>query len=59
MKLGEERELIIPAEEGYGANGFPAWGIVYTIFSKNLTSKSKANSHNFQSFFVKLVYCND
>eukprot|EP00999_Lentomonas_sp_LEN2_P001663 NODE_2742_length_511_cov_36.080729_g2692_i0.p1 GENE.NODE_2742_length_511_cov_36.080729_g2692_i0~~NODE_2742_length_511_cov_36.080729_g2692_i0.p1 ORF type:complete len:117 (-),score=25.38 NODE_2742_length_511_cov_36.080729_g2692_i0:85-435(-) len=27
MKLGEERELIIPAEEGYGSNGFPAWGI--------------------------------
>merc|ERR1719163_91697 len=27
MKVGEERELIIPAEEGYGANGFPAWGI--------------------------------
>eukprot|EP00035_Acanthoeca_spectabilis_P020244 m.431837 g.431837 ORF g.431837 m.431837 type:complete len:118 (+) comp17354_c0_seq1:81-434(+) len=27
MKLGEERELVIPAHEGYGANGFPAWGI--------------------------------
>ncbi|KAL1503983.1 hypothetical protein AB1Y20_010399 [Prymnesium parvum] len=27
MKLGETRELIIPAEEGYGAAGFPAWGI--------------------------------
>merc|ERR1712224_886652 len=27
MQLGEERELIIPAKEGYGAGGFPAWGI--------------------------------
>mmetsp|Transcript_25044 Transcript_25044/g.27766 ORF Transcript_25044/g.27766 Transcript_25044/m.27766 type:complete len:122 (+) Transcript_25044:27-392(+) len=26
-KLGEARELIIPAKEGYGAGGFPAWGI--------------------------------
>ena len=26
-KVGEERELIIPAHEGYGAKGFPAWGI--------------------------------
>merc|ERR1711865_619482 len=27
MHLGEVRELIIPAHEGYGAGGFPAWGI--------------------------------
>merc|ERR1712224_893911 len=27
MLEGEERELIIPADEGYGAAGFPAWGI--------------------------------
>eukprot|EP00658_Telonema_sp_P-2_P010501 TRINITY_DN13957_c0_g1_i1.p1 TRINITY_DN13957_c0_g1~~TRINITY_DN13957_c0_g1_i1.p1 ORF type:complete len:136 (+),score=39.33 TRINITY_DN13957_c0_g1_i1:162-569(+) len=27
MKVGEVRMLDIPAEEGYGANGFPAWGI--------------------------------
>ena len=27
MKVGEERQLIIPAHEGYGAAGFPAWGI--------------------------------
>lgn len=27
MRLGEVRRLQIPAEEGYGANGFPAWGI--------------------------------
>jgi U3 small nucleolar RNA-associated protein 21 len=27
MKIGEERELLIPAHEGYGAAGFPAWGI--------------------------------
>merc|ERR1712070_31450 len=27
MKIGEVRELIIPAHEGYGAGGFPAWGI--------------------------------
>ena len=27
MTLGEVRELVIPADEGYGANGFPAWGI--------------------------------
>ena len=27
MKVGEARELIIPAHEGYGASGFPAWGI--------------------------------
>ena len=27
MKLGEIRKLKIPAHEGYGANGFPAWGI--------------------------------
>lgn len=27
MQIGEERELLIPAAEGYGAGGFPAWGI--------------------------------
>mmetsp|Transcript_9122 Transcript_9122/g.23849 ORF Transcript_9122/g.23849 Transcript_9122/m.23849 type:complete len:184 (+) Transcript_9122:54-605(+) len=27
MQVGEERRLIIPAEEGYGKGGFPAWGI--------------------------------
>jgi len=27
MEIGEVRELLIPAEEGYGAEGFPAWGI--------------------------------
>jgi len=27
MKIGEERKLLIPADEGYGAGGFPAWGI--------------------------------
>merc|ERR1711865_1339875 len=27
MHLGEVRKLTIPAHEGYGANGFPAWGI--------------------------------
>jgi len=27
MTIGEERELLIPADEGYGAAGFPAWGI--------------------------------
>lgn len=25
--VGESRKLDIPAEEGYGARGFPAWGI--------------------------------
>ena len=27
MKLGEKRQVIIPGHEGYGAAGFPAWGI--------------------------------
>merc|ERR1712126_512954 len=27
MQLGEERKLTIPASEGYGEGGFPAWGI--------------------------------
>merc|ERR1719473_1405262 len=27
MKLGEERKVTIPGHEGYGAQGFPAWGI--------------------------------
>eukprot|EP00518_Triparma_eleuthera_P003735 CAMPEP_0182453404 /NCGR_PEP_ID=MMETSP1319-20130603/481_1 /TAXON_ID=172717 /ORGANISM="Bolidomonas pacifica, Strain RCC208" /LENGTH=123 /DNA_ID=CAMNT_0024651335 /DNA_START=65 /DNA_END=436 /DNA_ORIENTATION=+ len=27
MKVGEERLLEIPAKEGYGEAGFPAWGI--------------------------------
>ena len=27
MAIGEVRKLKIPADEGYGARGFPAWGI--------------------------------
>lgn len=27
MQLGEVRDLNIPATEGYGVGGFPAWGI--------------------------------
>ena len=27
MLIGEERKLTIPAKEGYGEGGFPAWGI--------------------------------
>merc|ERR1712061_955916 len=27
MKLNEKRVVTIPGQEGYGANGFPAWGI--------------------------------
>ncbi|KAJ1456713.1 hypothetical protein M885DRAFT_439374 [Pelagophyceae sp. CCMP2097] len=27
MAIGETRQLEIPAHEGYGAGGFPAWGI--------------------------------
>ena len=27
MRVGEERVLVIPADEGYGQGGFPAWGI--------------------------------
>ena len=27
MKVGEKRKLDIPAAEGYGAQGFPAWDI--------------------------------
>ena len=27
MAIGETRKLRIPADEGYGARGFPAWGI--------------------------------
>mmetsp|Transcript_28038 Transcript_28038/g.58196 ORF Transcript_28038/g.58196 Transcript_28038/m.58196 type:complete len:118 (-) Transcript_28038:191-544(-) len=27
MQEGETRELLIPASEGYGDKGFPAWGI--------------------------------
>ena len=27
MHIGEVRKLDIPAAEGYGAGGFPAWGI--------------------------------
>eukprot|EP00992_Anisonema_acinus_P008395 TRINITY_DN4483_c0_g1_i1.p1 TRINITY_DN4483_c0_g1~~TRINITY_DN4483_c0_g1_i1.p1 ORF type:complete len:117 (+),score=29.96 TRINITY_DN4483_c0_g1_i1:61-411(+) len=27
MQVGESRKLIIPADEGYGQAGFPAWGI--------------------------------
>ena len=25
MKVGEVRDLTIPAKEGYGKGGFPAW----------------------------------
>merc|ERR1711915_420335 len=27
MQLGEIRQILIPAHEGYGEKGFPAWGI--------------------------------
>lgn len=27
MGVGEQRMLVIPADEGYGAGGFPQWGI--------------------------------
>lgn len=27
MKLNEKRLVVIPAHEGYGQGGFPAWGI--------------------------------
>eukprot|EP00448_Togula_jolla_P029488 CAMPEP_0170620756 /NCGR_PEP_ID=MMETSP0224-20130122/28228_1 /TAXON_ID=285029 /ORGANISM="Togula jolla, Strain CCCM 725" /LENGTH=116 /DNA_ID=CAMNT_0010946951 /DNA_START=42 /DNA_END=392 /DNA_ORIENTATION=+ len=27
MKVGEQRKLLIPADEGYGTGGFPAWNI--------------------------------
>mmetsp|Transcript_1957 Transcript_1957/g.5896 ORF Transcript_1957/g.5896 Transcript_1957/m.5896 type:complete len:121 (+) Transcript_1957:124-486(+) len=27
MRVGETRKINIPAHEGYGAGGFPAWGI--------------------------------
>ena len=27
MTVGEQRLVTIPADEGYGADGFPAWGI--------------------------------
>ena len=27
MRMGEVRRCVIPAEEGYGTAGFPAWGI--------------------------------
>mmetsp|Transcript_9223 Transcript_9223/g.16634 ORF Transcript_9223/g.16634 Transcript_9223/m.16634 type:complete len:227 (-) Transcript_9223:73-753(-) len=27
MKVGEQRQVVIPAKEGYGEGGFPAWGI--------------------------------
>eukprot|EP00756_Hemistasia_phaeocysticola_P008886 Hpha_TRINITY_DN14766_c0_g1::TRINITY_DN14766_c0_g1_i1::g.102379::m.102379 len=27
MKVGEKRRILIPAKEGYGEAGFPAWGI--------------------------------
>jgi len=27
MGVGETRELLIPANEGYGPDGFPDWGI--------------------------------
>eukprot|EP00929_Paragymnodinium_shiwhaense_P055848 TRINITY_DN27959_c0_g1_i1.p2 TRINITY_DN27959_c0_g1~~TRINITY_DN27959_c0_g1_i1.p2 ORF type:complete len:123 (-),score=33.33 TRINITY_DN27959_c0_g1_i1:380-748(-) len=28
MKIGEHREITIPAKEAYGEQGFPAWGII-------------------------------
>eukprot|EP00920_Eleutheroschizon_duboscqi_P024052 GHVT01059768.1.p1 GENE.GHVT01059768.1~~GHVT01059768.1.p1 ORF type:complete len:117 (+),score=30.29 GHVT01059768.1:273-623(+) len=27
MKMGEVRRIFIPAKQGYGASGFPAWNI--------------------------------
>ena len=32
-QVGEVRELIIPAKEGYGAGGFPAWYWLATVSS--------------------------
>ena len=45
MAIGEERKLDIPADEGYGARGFPAWGIppngelIFTIEVLNINGK--------------------
>mmetsp|Transcript_42650 Transcript_42650/g.74930 ORF Transcript_42650/g.74930 Transcript_42650/m.74930 type:complete len:149 (+) Transcript_42650:61-507(+) len=49
MKVGEVRELKIPADEGYGAGGFPAWGITPGAELKFelevLSIKGKSKSH--------------
>ena len=46
MQIGEVRKLRIPADEGYGAGGFPAWGIprAAPCSSRSRSSRSRARA---------------
>ena len=43
MQLGEVRELCIPADEGYGQGGFPAWAFGEPSCSRLKCSIYKGN----------------
>merc|ERR1712080_749326 len=53
MKLGEERKLTIPYQEGYGSGGFPAWKIppkttlVFTLECIKIEILLPLNRNNF------------
>jgi peptidylprolyl isomerase len=60
MKLGEVRQLTIPADEGYGANGFPAWGIPPNgglYFGARAPCRARLGHHKHMHMHMMCISC--